>query len=124
MALRAVIVTTVAALAISAMASAAVAASINTQMRSLRCSGEVVMVGDSAFALREKCGVPDWSEVVGVLEDELRLVDGEFPVWLERAGRQVRRVERWYYRGGAGRLSRRITIVGGELTNIEITGRD
>lgn len=103
---------------------AAEASPILTKMRSVRCQGEVVMVGDSSYSLHEKCGEPDWSEVVGVQERQLRLVERDFPFFIEEAGRQALQVEYWYYRGGAGRLNRKMTIVGGELTQIEITGRD
>ena len=66
----------------------------------MRCGTRLVLVGDSMPQVADKCGEPDFKEIV--------------------SGANERRVEQWYYRRGQGQFDRILTFDGIRLVRLEI----
>ncbi len=66
---------------------------------SMRCGTALVMVGDSKVQVLDRCGEPDYQEIV--------------------SGAFRRRVEQWYYRREQGQFPRILTFDGIRLVRIE-----
>ncbi len=111
----------VAALAVAAPAGAG--SSPGVQLDSMRCGRHVVEIGDQSYHLVDKCGHPDFRQVVSVntLADERSVRGGDRRIRFHDAVTVV--TESWVYRHGRGRIPRVLTITGGVLTDIRLAGR-
>lgn len=96
---------------------------LGVQQSSVRCGRQLVTVGQRAFSLIDKCGQPDFREVVAFT----RLTDATS---VRRGARRLAArdsidlvVEQWVYKPGRGRLTRVLTVTGGVLTDIRLHGR-
>ena len=87
--------------------------------QSLRCEGRLVGVGDTAFQLRALCGAPDHVAVQPVLRAE-GVIDPQLGNDLIYTQQEV---ELWTYVGGAGDLTRLVTVERGLVTNIQTLPR-
>jgi len=96
---------------------------LGVQQSSLRGGRELVKVGQQAFRLIEKCGKPEYRQVVAVS----RSTDATAVRSNRRRVGAVDTVElvteQWVYKPGRGRLTRVLTVTGGVLTDIRLHGR-
>jgi len=93
------------------------------QVDSMRCGRELVTVGDEAFQLLEKCGDPEYRQVVQLnrLRDAARSSNGGFEWIIDDSAYRV--TEEWVYKQGPGRLIKILTVTGGILTDIRLSER-
>lgn len=70
---------------------------------SMRCSTELVILGDTKLDVLDKCGEPLFREIV--------------------SGADERRVEQWIYRPGSGQFDRILTFRGIDLVDIDVRTR-
>ena len=94
------------------------------QVDSIRCSGQVVSVGDHSWELLEACGDPDYREVVEYRRETVEVRGPEGIQRFELGIGSLVVVESWVYRPGPGRLTRLLTVTAGVLTDIRVTGRN
>lgn len=93
------------------------------QLDTFRCGRHVIEVGVDSFVLLDKCGDPDYRQVVSVN----RFGDEE----IARAGNRALRfrdtvtvvTEAWVYKQGRGRIPKVLTVSGGVLTDIRLSQR-
>lgn len=110
-------------LALAAGEPAGAAEFLGVQQSSLRCGREVVTVGQQAFNLIEKCGRPDYREVVALtrLTDATSVRRGDRRLVARDSADLI--TEQWVYKPGRGRLTRVLTVTGGVLTDIRLHDR-
>ena len=89
---------------------------------SIRCGRDLVSVGAQAFILLDKCGEPDFRQLVGISQSTDLVRAGEAQV-VVAADRVELVTEEWVYRLGKGRLARILTITGGVVTDIRLSQR-
>ncbi|MDJ0654350.1 MAG: DUF2845 domain-containing protein [Xanthomonadales bacterium] len=99
------------------------APSLDPEAGSMRCGRSLVEVGDEAFVLLDKCGDPDFRQVVaiGTYSDATRTRAGKRQFRAEDRATLV--TEEWVYRQGRGRLAKILTVTGGVLTSIRVSDR-
>ena len=85
------------------------APSLDPEAGSMRCGRSLVEVGDEAFVLLDKCGDPDFRQVVaiGTYSDATRTRSGNRQFRAEDRATLV--TEEWVYRQGRGRLAKVLT---------------
>ncbi len=97
---------------------------LGVQQSSLRCGRDVVTVGQQAFMLVDKCGRPDFRQVIAYT----RQTDATA---VRAGGRRLAArdsvdlvTEQWVYKPGRGRFTRVLTVTGGVLTDIRLHHRN
>lgn len=90
---------------------------------SIRCNGDLITVGAEAFVLLDKCGEPDFRQLVGVsrLQDVAQAGNDSLTVAAVDSVTMI--TEQWVYRLGRGRLARVLTVTGGVITDIRLADR-
>ena len=93
------------------------------QVGSMRCGRNLVLVGDDAYLLLERCGDPDYRNTVSLirLSDQLSGFGQNTIQTIEDSTVLV--TEEWVYKQGRGRLTRILTVTGGVLTDIRLAKR-
>ena len=93
------------------------------QVDTIRCGRNLVKVGDDSFRLLDKCGDPDFRQVVQInkLSDSIGASEGDLTRTLEDSAYLV--TGQWVYKQGRGRLIKVLTISGGVLTDIRLSER-
>jgi hypothetical protein len=93
------------------------------QVDTIRCGRELVKVGDDSFQVLDKCGDPDFRQVVQInkFSDSIGASEGDLARTLEDSAYLV--TEQWVYKQGRGRLIKVLTITGGVLTDIRLSER-
>ncbi len=82
--------------------------------QALRCGSRIVVTGDHALQVRERCGEPFWIEEAAELE--VRGERSRFERRLEH------REESWYYNFGPNKLMRRLVFVDSRLVREDTLG--
>jgi hypothetical protein len=100
--------------ALALVVLAALALAWPREAQALRCGSRIVVTGDHALQVRERCGEPFWVEETPTLE-----VQGERG-YFER--RTEHREESWYYNFGPNKLMRRLVFVDSRLVREDTLG--
>ena len=93
------------------------------QLETMRCGRHVIVVGDQSFLLLDKCGDPDFRQVISVatFSDVARARERNRALIYEDSVTVI--TEAWVYKQGRGRISRVLTVSGGILTDIRLATR-
>ena len=93
------------------------------QLDTMRCGRHVIEVGDQWFLLLDKCGDPDFRQVISVdmLSDVVRARERERALTYKDSVTLI--TEAWVYKQGRGRISKVLTVSGGILTDIRLATR-
>ncbi len=93
------------------------------QQSSVRCGKQLVKIGQLAFQLIDKCGEPQYRQVVAYsrLTDTTNVRAGNRRLGARDSVDLV--TEQWIYRPGRGRFTRIMTLTGGVLTDIRLADR-